>query len=419
MNHFVLWFVKITGILPFLLLYKPVKYYENDKNKKINGSNEILIANHTTLMDFAMMLFIYPFRTIRVLMAEVLYRTPLSAWFMKQLHGIRVNRTVPENTDRLAEAMDTLINGGTVGVFPEGKLSPSGKDYGPLLPFHSGAAYLALKTGALVRPLYFHAHCGLRCSGIMIGEPVDLRSMFGNSTERDNLANATRLLRGKMEQLREELAFQSGHKKRSLMTRFTRWSASLGMRIAFRFKTHYEEGENGSSQIRRACIIACNHTSVFDPPLLCTAFRHTELHIIACESLYEYPMLARLLKRLGCIKVNRNLLDMESFHIMQSVLSKNECVGIFPEGKLSEDGKLGRFHPGAVLTAISSGVDIIPVYIRGKGKVFSRHGRDVWIGKPLSFSNDMTSESIQEGTQRLFMAIQHLEYLSGEGMKNE
>lgn len=419
MKHLVLWFVKLTGVLPFLLLYRPRKYYEGDKRSLRTASGEILIANHTTLMDFAMMLFVYPFRTIRVLMAEVLYRRPFSAWFMKQLHGIRVNRDVPENTDRLSEAMTTLTDGGTVGVFPEGKLNQEGQNFGPLLPFHSGAAYMAIKTGALIRPLYFHAHIGLHTSGIMIGEPIDLRAMFGCSTETENLVKATKYLKNKMERLREELQFQSGYQKHSLLSRFTRWSAYWGMKIAFRYRLHFPQNHSDGVNISKACIIACNHTSIFDPPLLCTIFRNTELHILACESLYEYPMLSILLKRLGCIKIDRNILDMESFHIMQSVLQKNECVGIFPEGMLSTTGELAPFHPGAVLAAIASDVDIIPVYISGEGKAFSKHGRNVWIGDAIHYSGDITPDNIQRGTESLFDAVRQLEKRSKENGENE
>ena len=419
MNQLVLWFVKLTGVLPFLLLYRPRKYYEGSKAVKSKGTGEILIANHTTLMDFAMMLFVYPLKTIRVLMAEVLYRTPLSSWFMKQLHGIRVNRDAPANTDRLSEAMDTLRDGGIIGVFPEGKLNREGKNFGSLLQFHYGAVYMAIKTGALIRPLYFQTRVGLHSSGMMIGEPIDVRSMFGCSTDPDNLAKATKFLRSKMEQLREELQFQSGYQKHSLLSRFTRWSATLGMKIAFRYQIHFPPNGPKTVHISKACVIACNHTSIFDPPLLCTVFRNTELHILACESLYEYPMLSILLKRLGCIKVDRNILDMEAFHIMESVLQRNECLGIFPEGKLSADGRLAQFHPGAVLAAMAAGVDIIPVYMTGQGKAFSKPGRDVWIGAPIHYGGDITPDNIQRGTEELFEAMHQLEVLSKEKEDNE
>ena len=417
MKNFVLWFVKISGILPFLVWYRPKRYYEHKREKR-NKSGEILIANHTTMMDFAMMLFVYPLQVVRVLMAEVLYGNRFMAWFLTHLHGIRVNRYSPEKTDKLSEAIETLNHGGLVGVFPEGHLNRKGKNFGPFLPFSSGAAYLSLRTGAVVRPLYFHVANGLfRRSHIMIGDAVNLQDLFGPGTEHDNIENASRYLRQKMEQLREETKYRSQYKEHSLLTWFTQWSMKVGMRIAFPFKLHLAEKAENPLEMTRPCIVASNHISIYDPPLLCMIFPRLRIHILACEALYEYPMLGILLRRLGCIKIDRNILDIESFHIMQSILGKNESIGIFPEGGLSSDGNLGDFKSGTILAAVAAGVDIIPVFIAGQGKPFRRKGRDVWIGERLHVEDDMTPGNIQKGSELLKERINSLKKLANGGQE--
>ena len=72
--NFIVAFVKITGILPALLFFKPKLFF---KNKKVQGRRlpapAILVSNHMSLLDFALYLAIFPFRTIRFLMAEVLF----------------------------------------------------------------------------------------------------------------------------------------------------------------------------------------------------------------------------------------------------------------------------------------------------------------------------------------------------------
>ena len=201
MGNIVLWFVKITGVIPFLIWYRPKKYYEGTK-PKYTGQGEILIANHTTMMDFASMIYIYPFHVIRVLMAEVLFKKKLCGWFMTQIKGIRVNRYSNESTDGLSEAIDTLEKGGRVGIFPEGRLNKEGKNYGPLLNFCPGAAYLALKTGMPIRPVYFNSKTGFfKRTSMLIGNQIDLREIYGNSTDKENVANASRFLRQKMEKI--------------------------------------------------------------------------------------------------------------------------------------------------------------------------------------------------------------------------
>ena len=417
MKNLVLWFVKISGILPFLAWYKPVRYHEHERQKR-NRSGEILIANHTTMMDFAMMLFVYPTHVIRVLMAEVLYRNAFMSWFLKGLRGIRVNRYSPEKTDKLSEAIETLNRGGLVGVFPEGHLNGDGRNFGPFRPFSSGAAYLALRTGAVVRPLYFHVAGGVfRRSHLMIGDAIDLQAMFGTDTEHGNMENATRFLRQKMEQLREETKYRSEYREHSLITRFTQWSLKLGMRIAFPYKLHLAENAENPREMTAPCIVASNHISVYDPPLLCMVFPKLHVHVLACEALYEYPMLAILLRRLGCIKIDRNILDIESFHIMQSVLSRRESVGIFPEGGLARENELREFKSGTILAAMAGNVDIIPVYIAGRGKLFRRKGRDIWIGERLLIEGDMNPENIERYNRLLTERISSLKETANGGMK--
>ena len=414
MGSIVLWFVKITGVIPFLIWFRPKKYFEGSR-PKYTGQGEILIANHTTMMDFASMIYIYPLHVIRVLMAEVLYKKKLLAWFVTQLKGIRVNRYSPENTDRLSEAIETLESGGVVGVFPEGRLNPDGINYGPLLNFSPGAAYLALKTGAKVRPLYFNSKRGFfKRTSIMIGEAVDLQKMYGKSLDAQNIAEATRFLRQKTEKLREDLKFRNEYKERSLITGFTKWSMRLGMKIAFPYRLHQEAEDIDLKKNTGAVIVASNHTCIYDPPLLCTVFKKQNLHILAGEALYEYPMLAKLLRRLGCIKVDRNIMDVEAFHIMQSLLEKGESIGIFPEGRLSPDGELSEFKAGTLLAAYAFNVDIIPVYISNKAKMFRKKGRDIWIGKKIRFSGSMTPENIKKGSELLFDRINELKNKSME-----
>ena len=154
--------------------------------------------------------------------------------------------------------------------------------------------------------------------------------------------------------------------------------------------------------------MASNHISVFDPPLLCMVFPRSKLHILACEALYEYPMLGVLLNRLGCIRIDRTLLDIESFHLMQAMLDKGESIGVFPEGSLSPDGTLRPFKPGTILAAAAGGVEIVPVYIAGQGRPFRRKGRDVWVGKAVALPQSLAPEAVQEGTELLRRRIEEL-----------
>lgn len=60
------WFVKITGWLPQLILFRIRVYYEDKtvQNKRIKGK-AILVSNHNSLMDFAVLMFVFWRRSLR------------------------------------------------------------------------------------------------------------------------------------------------------------------------------------------------------------------------------------------------------------------------------------------------------------------------------------------------------------------
>ena len=75
MVHFLFqWFIKITGWLPQWLIFRTKTTYEDRRvqGRRIRGK-AIVIANHNGLMDFAVMMYTFPFRTLRCAAAELLY----------------------------------------------------------------------------------------------------------------------------------------------------------------------------------------------------------------------------------------------------------------------------------------------------------------------------------------------------------
>ena len=67
------------------------------------------------------MLFVFPWRTLRYQMAEVLFRKKVLGPFLKAMGGIYLDR---DSADMgfMGKSMDILHQGGVVGIFPEGRL---------------------------------------------------------------------------------------------------------------------------------------------------------------------------------------------------------------------------------------------------------------------------------------------------------
>ena len=118
------------------------------------------------------------------------------------------------------------------------------------------------------------------------------------------------------------------------------------------------------------CIVASNHRSNLDPPVLNMIFSEP-LFFLAKEELFK-PPLGWLLKHMRAIPVRKNASDIETLEKVISILKKGCKVGIFPEGTRANPGEFMRPKPGVGLLAIKSGFPVLPVYIHGTDEVLPR-----------------------------------------------
>ncbi len=108
---------------------------------------KLLVSNHPTTVDPILMTALVD-EQLRILITEVLFKVPVVGASLRRCKQIRVDR---EN-GRAAynAALQALADGHPLGIFPEGVISPA---RGGLDHFHSGAARLALESGAPVIPV--------------------------------------------------------------------------------------------------------------------------------------------------------------------------------------------------------------------------------------------------------------------------
>ena len=117
------WFVKITGFLPWQIITGQKTYYEDKsvQSKRIKG-NAIIASNHKSVWDVAAMLFLFPFRTARCLIAEVMFqKNPFFSFFLKAFGGIKIERDA-HDFSFLDQSCKILEKGGVVEIYPESRL---------------------------------------------------------------------------------------------------------------------------------------------------------------------------------------------------------------------------------------------------------------------------------------------------------
>ena len=195
-------FTKITGILPALLFYKPRVRIAGNAHRNLPAP-AILASNHCSLLDFPLYLIVFPFRSIRFLMAEVLFgKNKFFSVFLSCLGGIKVDRDT-HNFGFVSDAIEILDKGGVLGIFPEGRLPVGGKPF----PFTVSTAFIATHADAPIIPVYTDGNYGLfKRAGVVIGEPIVLSDHCKEGlSEQEQLAYLTEFLRTTVYSLKEEL----------------------------------------------------------------------------------------------------------------------------------------------------------------------------------------------------------------------
>ena len=116
-------------------------------------------------------------------------------------------------------------------------------------------------------------------------------------------------------------------------------------------------------------VVAANHESMLDPPLLALAARQP-LHFLAKVELWRYPPGAWLMDALGGIPIRRDRRDLLSVGRAVELLEAGESVALFPQGTV----RGGAWTRGAARLALATGAPLVPVRIVGTRRAFSRDG---------------------------------------------
>ena len=110
---------------------------------------KIIAANHPTTTDPFYMLAVIPEQT-SILITDMAFGVPGFGAYLRTAGHVPVIK----GRGQLAfeQARQRLVSGGTIGIFPEGALSPLGDELG-FHPARTGVARLALCTGAPIVPV--------------------------------------------------------------------------------------------------------------------------------------------------------------------------------------------------------------------------------------------------------------------------
>jgi 1-acyl-sn-glycerol-3-phosphate acyltransferase len=143
----------------------------------------ILVCNHISGLDPLLLQAALPRRVVWMMAAEY-YDLPVLSWVFRSIEAIPVDRGGRDTTATRA-ALRTLAAGRILGIFPEGKIAKTHD----LLPFQSGVAVMAARTGVPVCPAYLDGtNRGLEMlpaflkpneTSVRFGPPLQLQAQRG------------------------------------------------------------------------------------------------------------------------------------------------------------------------------------------------------------------------------------------------
>ncbi len=146
-------------------------------------------------------------------------------------------------------------------------------------------------------------------------------------------------------------------------------------------------------------VIACNHLSLLDPPVLGAAATR-QVHFMAKSELFRPSWFGAIIRKLGAFPVRRGAMDRDAIKTGLTILKEKKVLAVFPEGTRSKTGELGRAGGGAFMMAVKMKAKIVPAYIYGTD--LKRHPGwpkvRVIFGKPMEYDPVMGTgrESLDE-----------------------
>lgn len=389
--------MKVTGVIPFMLYFR-LKFYhqfKKDKSRPLKGP-AIVIANHTSILDYFTIMFTFPFRKIRTLVSEALYSHPVPGTMSKIMDDIVIHR---ERSDLsfMAKAEQVLKKKQVISIFPEGHLVRNGK----LDSFKPAVVYLALRSGAPIVPVYIDAHYNSwKRTRVITGPKIYLRDYCDDTNpNQEKVRELCEFLRNKVNELKSQL---NSYRRMNTYNKinFKAWffdiariSLWLPTKIVFPTKFHYIGGATKKDRkIKDRGLIVSKHYSFMDPPILDIHYFSRRLRIVIAEELYtSNPW---FFKHLFCIEYRRiaSASDPKCFLEIINTLKANGVVGIYPEGHISKNG-IGEIHNGAAYFAM---ITNSPIYVYWMAKSFKPfHRNHIMIGKPIYPDQILSKEELK------------------------
>src|SRR3954468_5605996 len=133
-------------------------------------------------------------------------------------------------------------------------------------------------------------------------------------------------------------------------------------------------------------LLAANHISHFDPPIIATVLGR-KVDWMAMAEFFPHPVLGRILRAIECFPVQRHRADRATIRTAIDRLQRGRIVGMFPEGGIRDGNHSvlegAPLRPGVSSLAHIAAVPILPCVILGSDRLYSKRRRRPWRRTPV------------------------------------
>jgi 1-acyl-sn-glycerol-3-phosphate acyltransferase len=134
-------------------------------------------------------------------------------------------------------------------------------------------------------------------------------------------------------------------------------------------------------------VLAANHLSGLDPPLVGTYSRRALWYMMKAE-LLDIPVVGEALTWTGAFPVRRGEGDRDSLRKARELVREGHVVGVFVEGTRQRFGYPGPIHAGALTIAMKERVPVVPCGVDSFGwSLKNRRSCALVYGEPMSFDH--------------------------------
>lgn len=202
-------------------------------------------------------------------------------------------------------------------------------------------------------------------------------------------------------------------KRSNVPYEITRWLLRLIFLPSCRISILHRE----RSAVPGTWILASNHISHFDPPVL-TVSTIRPIDWMAMEELFSHRVADRYLHSVNAFPIRRGKPDRAALRIASERLHHGRVVGIFPEGGIRDGAasvlEEGAIRPGFSLVANLAKASVLPVVILGTDRLYNkRHwspfrNTQVWVGfGEMIHSVEGASHEAREGLESQLRTALH------------